>query len=119
MARCLRDAGETAKERRLCTIEPGAPILSPAIVKLLGLSEIEVSNDGDGISMASAVAAVRASLRGELIEPSDPIYDEARAVYNGMIDRRPCLIARCADAADVMAAVKFAREQGLLLIRSF
>ena len=61
------------------------------------------------------IAAFRASLRGELIEPSDPSYDAARRVYNTMIDRRPRLIARCADVADVIAAVKFASEQGLLV----
>jgi FAD/FMN-containing dehydrogenase len=57
----------------------------------------------------------RAAFRGELIEPGDAGYDEARAVYNGMIDRRPRLIARCVDAADVMAAVNLARDSGTLL----
>jgi FAD/FMN-containing dehydrogenase len=57
----------------------------------------------------------RAAFRGELIEPGDAGYDEARAVYNGMIDRHPRLIARCADAADVIAAVNLARESGTLL----
>jgi FAD/FMN-containing dehydrogenase len=54
----------------------------------------------------------RSAFRGELIAPGDPGYDEARAVYNGMIDRRPRLIARCADVADVIAAVGLAREDG-------
>jgi len=54
-------------------------------------------------------------LRGRLIEPSDEGYDEARALYNGMIDKRPRLIARCTSAADVMAVVNYAREQKLLL----
>lgn len=62
---------------------------------------------------AEAIAAFKAGLRGELIEPGDPNYDAARKVYNGMIDRRPRLIARCADVADVMAAVKFGREEKL------
>jgi FAD/FMN-containing dehydrogenase len=57
----------------------------------------------------------RATFRGELIEPGDAGYDDARAVYNGMIDRRPRLIARCVDAADVIAAVNLARESGTLL----
>jgi FAD/FMN-containing dehydrogenase len=51
--------------------------------------------------------------RGELIEPGDPAYEEARAVYNGSVDRRPRLIARCVDTADVIAAVNAARERGL------
>ena len=53
--------------------------------------------------------------RGVLIEPGDDAYDEARTVYNGSIDRRPRLIARCVDVADVIAAVDFARERGLTL----
>jgi FAD/FMN-containing dehydrogenase len=63
----------------------------------------------------AAIAAFRSSLRGELIEPGDSSYEAARKVYNAMIERRPRLIARCADVADVMAAVKFAREQRLLV----
>lgn len=53
--------------------------------------------------------------RGRLIGPSDREYDEARALYNGMIDKRPKVIARCTDAADVMVAVNFARDNKLLL----
>jgi FAD/FMN-containing dehydrogenase len=57
----------------------------------------------------------RSQLRGELIGPEDPQYDSARKVYNGMIDKRPLLIVRSADVADVIAAVNFARENGLIL----
>jgi len=53
------------------------------------------------------------TLRGDLITPADPRYDQARRVWNGDIDRHPSLIARCADAADVAAAVTFAAERGL------
>ena len=53
----------------------------------------------------------KARLRGELLQRSDPEYEEARRLYNGMIDKRPLLIARCADVADVIAAVRFGREQ--------
>jgi hypothetical protein len=53
--------------------------------------------------------------RGRQIRPTDADYNEARALYNGMIDKRPRLIARCADVADVIAAVNFAREEKLLL----
>lgn len=63
----------------------------------------------------AVVAAFKGSLRGQLIQPGDDHYDEARQLYNGMIDKRPGLIARCMDAADVQAAVNFARENALLL----
>jgi FAD/FMN-containing dehydrogenase len=54
-------------------------------------------------------------LRGRLVRPTDAEYDEARSVYNGMIDKRPKLIARCTDTADVIAAVSYARDQKLLV----
>ena len=63
----------------------------------------------------TAIAPLKSSLRGELIEPNDARYDEARKVYNGMIDRRPRIIARCVDVADVIAAVNFGRENRLLI----
>ncbi|HXZ29267.1 MAG TPA: FAD-binding oxidoreductase [Terriglobales bacterium] len=58
---------------------------------------------------------LRPHFRGELIAPGDAGYDAARKVYNAMIDKRPAVIARCTDAADVIAAVNFARESGLTL----
>jgi FAD/FMN-containing dehydrogenase len=61
------------------------------------------------------VSVLKARLRGELIQPDDPDYEAARKVYNGMIDRHPAVIARCADVADVIAAVTFAHEQDLLV----
>ena len=54
-----------------------------------------------------------ATFEGQLIRPGDPRYDEARAVWNGAIDRRPAIVARCRDAADVGAAIRLARERGL------
>ncbi len=57
----------------------------------------------------------RTSLRGEVIRAGDPTYDEARQLYNGMIDKRPLLIARCVDVADVIACVNFARDARLLV----
>ena len=62
----------------------------------------------------TAISTFKAGLRGELLQPGDAGYDDARKVYNAMIDRRPRFIARCADVADVMAAVNFARDTGLL-----
>ena len=62
-----------------------------------------------------SVDALRANLRGDLIQPSDDDYDNARALYNGMIDKRPAAIARCVDTADVIACVNHARENNILL----
>ena len=63
----------------------------------------------------SDLARFGRALRGALILPDDPHSEAARRVWNGMVDRRPAMIARCAAAADVVAAVSFAREHGLLL----
>ncbi|MGH8069493.1 MAG: FAD-binding oxidoreductase [Candidatus Entotheonellia bacterium] len=57
----------------------------------------------------------KAGLRGALILPGDASYDAARTVWNGMIDKRPALIVRCAGAADVISAVQFARTHRLLV----
>jgi len=62
-----------------------------------------------------AIHRFAASLRGRLVTPESPDYDEARAVYNAMIDRYPALIARCADVADVLATIAFARDHDLTL----
>lgn len=60
-----------------------------------------------------AIQGFLSTLRGKAIRPSDDGYDAARRVYNAMIDRRPLLIVQCADVADVMRCVNFAREEGL------
>ncbi|SFQ16947.1 FAD/FMN-containing dehydrogenase [Mesorhizobium sp. NFR06] len=64
---------------------------------------------------AAAIEAFRATLRGSLLRPGDVGYDDARTIYNAMIDRRPALIARCAGVSDVIQSVNFARDSGLLL----
>ena len=63
----------------------------------------------------ATVQNLRAPLRGALVQPGDALYDEARKVYNAMIDKRPALVVRCADVADVIACVNFARENRMLL----
>jgi FAD/FMN-containing dehydrogenase len=63
----------------------------------------------------AATAELRASFRGPLLRPGDGDYDEQRAVWNGSIDRRPGLIARCTGVADVRTAVRFARDHDLLV----
>src|SRR5215211_1319100 len=62
-----------------------------------------------------ALQSLAGALRGGLIGPEDPDYDDARKVYNAMIDKRPALIARCVDAGDVIAALAFARQHELLV----
>jgi hypothetical protein len=65
------------------------------------------------MSDVQEVERLKASLRGELLRPGDDGYESARKIHNGMIDRRPAMIARCAGSADVIAAVNFAREKRL------
>jgi FAD/FMN-containing dehydrogenase/pimeloyl-ACP methyl ester carboxylesterase len=72
---------------------------------------------GGGV-MASAtttdsIRALRESFAGLVLEPDDGGYDEARRIHNGLIDRHPAVIARCLQTADVVAAVEFARDEGL------
>src|SRR3989304_4245426 len=61
----------------------------------------------------TAIQELRANFRGDLIRPHDEGYEAARSVWNGVIDKRPALIARCAGVADVMTAVRFAQGHGL------
>jgi FAD/FMN-containing dehydrogenase len=62
-----------------------------------------------------ALQAFASGLRGAVLSPGDYGYDDARTIWNGLIDRRPALIVQCTGAADVVDAVNFAREQNLLL----
>src|SRR6266540_438475 len=81
------------------------------------MSHIELRT-GSGQTTAvldDAVAALASRLRGGLVRSSDVGYDEVRAVWNGMVDKRPTLISRCAGTADVIASVAFAREHDLLV----
>lgn len=64
---------------------------------------------------ADEFEALRTAFRGALIAPDNPQFDEGRRIWNGMIDRRPALIARCSGVADVIAAVNFAAARRLLL----
>jgi FAD/FMN-containing dehydrogenase len=63
----------------------------------------------------SALEGLTSAVKGRVVERGDPGYDEARALYNGMIDKHPAAIAYCVDEADVAAAIGFARERGLRL----
>ncbi len=75
-----------------------------------------ITNTGANTVLAEAtVEEFKGSLRGALLQPDDAGYDDARIVWNGMIDRRPALIARCVGVADVIQAVNFARNNHLLV----
>ena len=65
------------------------------------------------MSLEQAITEFKSQFRGAVIEPGDGAYDEARKVYNAMIDRRPRLIAKCTDTADVMAALRMAKANAL------
>lgn len=69
----------------------------------------------DTTLLEESIQSFASHLQGQLIRPGDTNYDEARAVWNGMIDKHPALIARCATAADVITAVHFARDNHLLV----
>jgi FAD/FMN-containing dehydrogenase len=78
---------------------------------MLALQTRETANEA--VLDEKIIRELEITLRGELIRPGDANYDEARAVWNGMIDRYPALIARCAAVEDVIASVNFARRNGL------
>ncbi|CAN5857282.1 FAD-binding oxidoreductase [soil metagenome] len=78
------------------------------------MAEYESLDGGATTISAEALAAFRAEFHGPLLEPGDPGYEEARQIWNAMIDRKPALIARCTGTADVVAAVRFARQHRLV-----
>lgn len=74
-----------------------------------------VRNLGGDLIDEAVVAAFAAGLRGNLVRPGDEAYEEARHLWNAMIDRWPGLIAQCLGAADVVTCVNFARQNNLLV----
>lgn len=78
------------------------------------LEQVTLANVDSNVNVTAA-QEFKAALRGHLLQPGEEGYDQARAVWNGMIDKRPALIARCAGAADVIQCVNFARAHGLVV----
>jgi FAD/FMN-containing dehydrogenase len=76
---------------------------------------VSTTTGGAAALQESTLAALQACLRGPLLLPGDGGYDRARQLWNGMIDKRPGLIARCTGVADVMACVNFARAHNVLV----
>ena len=62
---------------------------------------------------SGTLTQITSRFSGQLLQATDAGYEDARRVHNGLIDKRPSLIARCRNTADVVDAVKFAREHGL------
>ncbi len=81
----------------------------------MGAIRIATSNGTEIVLEEAAVENFRSKLRGGLLLEGEPGYDETRALWNGMIDRRPAIIARCMGTADVIESVKTARKHGLLV----
>ena len=81
---------------------------------MVELQAITTTGGGTVLSEA-AVEEFRAALRGQVILPDDDSYDEARTLWNAMIDKHPALIARCAGVSDVIESVKFGRANNLLV----
>jgi FAD/FMN-containing dehydrogenase len=81
------------------------------------VSQTEVRTRDEQATTVSdeAITALAEALRGRLVQPSDPDYDDVRAVWNGMVDRHPALIVQCAGVADVVTSVNFARQHDLLV----
>src|SRR6476620_5782378 len=67
----------------------------------------------EDVMQSEAVTEFAKGFRGRIVQGGDPDYDEVRALFNAMIDKRPTIIAQCTDVADVIAAVNFGRENEL------
>ena len=80
------------------------------------MNEITIRTRAEGTTTvdAEALSALDFAIRGTIISPSDPGYDEARQLWNGMFDRKPALIVQCKGPSDVIETVNFARSKGLL-----
>lgn len=95
------------------TVNSIAPSIEPEFFRTL--LEATSMTGGHTVLENAVVQQLKARLRGELLLPEDARYDDTRKVWNGMIDNRPALIARCAGVADVLDAVRFARDHNLLV----
>jgi hypothetical protein len=76
---------------------------------------ITTTSGAETVLQAATIEQFKGSVRGELLCPGDAHYDSARSIHNGMIDRHPALIVRCAGVADIMHAVTFARRHDMVV----
>ncbi len=77
--------------------------------------QARTKNGGTATLKPAVIEEFKTKLRGPLLRPGDDSYDDARKIWNGMIDKRPRLIARCRGSSDVVQAVDFARQNDLLV----
>jgi FAD/FMN-containing dehydrogenase len=82
---------------------------------MMGDRQVTVNTGAETMLSEDVVEAFRASLRGQLLRTGEDGYEEVRKVFNGMINRRPALIVRCAGTADVISCVNFVRTNNLLV----
>src|SRR5439155_13372870 len=99
------------------TVRPPLQRAQRARTRGVSMSDLRIAsaNGFHATIEESTIQTLRSALRGNLISPGDAYYDEARTIFNAMIDRRPALIARCAGASDVVECVRFARARQLIL----
>jgi hypothetical protein len=114
------DRRKFCKTTLAAAVAAATPVIGACGKKAKVATEAEASVRGislDGAEIELEKAAIRElgeALSGPVILPDSPDYDGARAIWNGMHDKRPALIARCLSSADVSQAVTFARERNLL-----
>src|SRR5271170_2773365 len=108
------------KRREFCgmTLMSGAMAIAP-VGRLLAEPDTDIHaialSGAEVVLSRKAIADLQSGLRGTLYKPDRTGYDDARRIWNGMIDKRPALIVACADVGDVVRAVNFARDNDLLL----
>src|SRR6516165_7337862 len=91
----------------------GTSTLNPDALRHLSTAAEDRSERATINISEEATQNLKRKVMGQIVLPSDPSYDEIRQIWNAMIDRRPALIVRCAEASDVPHAISFARENGL------
>ena len=95
------------------SVRADASTLNPEEIESLNAAAHDPSEEKKTTFSKETVENLRRRVKGQIVLPSDPSYDEVREIWNAMIERRPALIVRCAEADDVPHAILFARENGL------
>src|SRR6266404_7927637 len=117
-AGCLKRAKAVISAMTFATSGKGHPMAKARFCQCprMGVTSGSTSRscvEQEDIMQAMATETFIGNMRGPVIRPMDADYDAVRSLYNGMIDKRPVMIARCSDVADVVAAVNFAKQNDL------